>query len=186
MKRPSGAGGRSGRGDAPRGKPAHGKPTHGKPAHGKPAHGKPAHGKPAHGKAQHAAGKPSPQGPARSSPPRPGPGRAAPSFGPPRAGHGPTTAEGTHTSPRVPIPHGPPRSGAWLWTCREDATSDLVDELRATLGDAAKVRMLEPGLVESRGAPSFLDGTIDVTLRAKAFRSRRSCRVRMRPRWPPP
>ena len=72
--------------------------------------------------------------------------------------------EGTHTSPRVPIPRGAPREGTWLWTCREDATDDLLDELRsAPRADASRVRLLEPGLVESRGAPTFDDGTLDVT-----------------------
>jgi 23S rRNA (cytidine2498-2'-O)-methyltransferase len=76
----------------------------------------------------------------------------------------PSTPEGAHTSPRVPIPRGKPREGTWLWTCREDATDDLLDELRHALpADAARVRRLEPGLVESRGAPTFDDGTIDVT-----------------------
>ena len=82
---------------------------------------------------------------------------------PPRPGARPATPEGAHTSPSVPIPRGTPRRGAWLWTCREDATSDLVDELESALGRDAKVRVIEPGLVESRGAPTFVDGTIDVT-----------------------
>ncbi len=118
-------------------------------------------GKP--GQASHGPGKPSH-----------GPSRGGPSFGPPRPGQArPSTPEGTHTSPRVPIARGKPRPGTWIWTCREDATGDLVDELRAALadphrgdsgkGDASKVRVLEPGLVESRGAPTFVDDTVDVT-----------------------
>lgn len=58
---------------------------------------------------------------------------------------------------------GTPRVGAWLWTCREDATGDLVDELRSALGARGQVRVLEPGLVQSVGAPTFDDATIDVT-----------------------
>jgi 23S rRNA (cytidine2498-2'-O)-methyltransferase len=64
----------------------------------------------------------------------------------------------------VPISRGKPREGTWLWTCREDATDDLLDELRHALpAEATRVRRLEAGLVESRGAPTFDDGTIDVT-----------------------
>ncbi|MFO0710922.1 MAG: 23S rRNA (cytidine(2498)-2'-O)-methyltransferase RlmM [Sandaracinus sp.] len=63
----------------------------------------------------------------------------------------------------MPIPRGTPREGTWLWTSREDATEDLVEELRLALGAEGRVRVIEPGLVESRGAPTFDDGTIDVT-----------------------
>lgn len=47
--------------------------------------------------------------------------------------------------------------------CREDATGDLVDELRFALGPGSGVVALEPGLVRSMGAPTFEDGAIDVT-----------------------
>lgn len=148
---PGGSRGSQGPGKGASGKGSHGKGSHGP---GKASHGpgKASHGP---GKASHGANKPS-QGKGMH-----GTGKGAP---PPRSSGGPPRApEGAHTSPRVPVPRGAPRSGTWLWTSREDATQDLVDELRAALGEGGRVRVLEPGLVESRGAPTFADGTVDVT-----------------------
>ncbi|GAB4206580.1 MAG: 23S rRNA (cytidine(2498)-2'-O)-methyltransferase RlmM [Sandaracinaceae bacterium] len=71
--------------------------------------------------------------------------------------------KGEHTSPRVAVPRGKPLPGTWLWTSREDATEDLLDELERALGPSGAARAIEPALVETRGAPTAEDGTIDVT-----------------------
>ena len=176
----SGHGGRGPARGAPRGRsegsrslgPSKGaKPSQGsKPSHGpgKPSRGpgKPSHGP---GKASHGPGKAS-HGPGKASrspdhgPRGPHGGEREPRQGPPHHGAGPrpTTPEGAHTSPRLPVVRGVPREGTWLWTCREDATGDLLEELRLSL-DASRVRLVEPGLLESRGAPTFEDSALDVT-----------------------
>lgn len=74
-----------------------------------------------------------------------------------------------HTSPRVPIRAGTPLPGTWIWTSREDTTDDLVDELTERLGERGRIRLIEPALVESRGAPTFEDTTIDVTFARQGF-----------------
>lgn len=74
-----------------------------------------------------------------------------------------------HTSPRVAIRAGAPLAGTWIWTSREDTTDDLVDELTERLGERGRIRLIEPALVESRGAPTFEDGGIDVTFARQGF-----------------
>ncbi len=75
----------------------------------------------------------------------------------------PSTKPSAHTSPRVPIARGEPRLGDWLFTSREDATNDLADELRLALGSRGAIQIVEPALVRSRFAPTFEDGTLDLT-----------------------
>lgn len=74
-----------------------------------------------------------------------------------------------HTSPRVAIRQGTPLPGTWIWTSREDTTSDLIDELTERLGERGRIRLIEAGLVESRGAPTFEDTSIDVTFARQGF-----------------
>jgi 23S rRNA (cytidine2498-2'-O)-methyltransferase len=74
-----------------------------------------------------------------------------------------------HTSPRVAIRAGTPLPGTWIWSSREDTTSDLIDELTERLGERGRVREIEAALVESRGAPTFEDTTIDVTFARQGF-----------------
>ncbi len=59
--------------------------------------------------------------------------------------------------------------GSWLFTTRAGSEQDLVEEL-ALSGITSVVRA--PGLVDSRGAPTFDDGTVDATFARQGFRLR--------------
>jgi 23S rRNA (cytidine2498-2'-O)-methyltransferase len=73
------------------------------------------------------------------------------------------------TSPKTAVPAGKPLLGAWLFTTRAGAEQDLVDELKLARIEST---VRAPGLVESRGAPTFEDGSIDATFARQGFRLR--------------
>ncbi len=96
---------------------------------------------------------------------RPGPGRPERDARPGRGGQ-PAARE---ASPRVPVPRGAPEGGTWLWTTRPGAERDLLDELTDALG-AGKARIVGGALVESDGAPTFADGSLDLTFARQGLR----------------
>jgi 23S rRNA (cytidine2498-2'-O)-methyltransferase len=63
-------------------------------------------------------------------------------------------------------PGTPPRPGEWLWTTREGAEVDLVEEL--LLDGDAEARVVEPALVASRRAPS-VEGRLQLTFARQGF-----------------
>jgi 23S rRNA (cytidine2498-2'-O)-methyltransferase len=60
-----------------------------------------------------------------------------------------------------------PRSGEWLFTTREGAERDLIEELLLS-SPRSEPRLLAPGLVVSRQAPSR-EGRVDVTFARQGF-----------------
>ena len=60
----------------------------------------------------------------------------------------------------------PPRKGEWLWTTREGAERDLVDELG--LGGDPEARIFAPAVVLSRRAPRA-NGRIELTFARQGF-----------------
>jgi 23S rRNA (cytidine2498-2'-O)-methyltransferase len=73
------------------------------------------------------------------------------------------------TSPKSAIPAGKPLMGSWLFTTRAGSEQDLVEELQLARIESV---VRAPGLVESRGAPTFDDGTLDTTFGRQGFRLR--------------
>jgi 23S rRNA (cytidine2498-2'-O)-methyltransferase len=65
------------------------------------------------------------------------------------------------------MPTNPPRVGEWLFTTREGAEQDLVDEFRL-LGDKDLPRVVVPALLAARRAPKK-DGRIDLTFARHGF-----------------
>jgi 23S rRNA (cytidine2498-2'-O)-methyltransferase len=100
--------------------------------------------------------------PAANERPHRGWERPAANERPPRGGERPAAAP--------PRPHrvGPPRAGEWLFTTREGAEVDLVEELELRLGPGA-ARVLAPALVRAHGAPTAADGALDVTFGRQGF-----------------
>lgn len=70
---------------------------------------------------------------------------------------------------RIPTEYGKPQSGRWLWTTRAGFESDLLAELRLTLG-ANRATQSGQGIVYSEGAPTFPSGGIDLTFARQGFR----------------
>jgi 23S rRNA (cytidine2498-2'-O)-methyltransferase len=78
-----------------------------------------------------------------------------------------TVAAGRARAASAPSSVAPPRTGEWLWTTREGAELDLVDEL--LLSNArSEPRVLGPALVVSRHAPSR-EGRVDATFARQGF-----------------
>jgi 23S rRNA (cytidine2498-2'-O)-methyltransferase len=97
-------------------------------------------------------------------PPRPRHGGSGPRHG----GGGPRHGGGGGP-PAPPRPRtGPPLPGEWLFTTREGAEADLVEELEPRLGPGA-ARVVAPSLVRARGAPTSADGALDVTFARQGF-----------------
>lgn len=63
----------------------------------------------------------------------------------------------------------PLHEGEWLWTMREGAERDLLEELLLR-DDASEPRRLAPALVASRRAPPERAGRLDVTFARQGFR----------------
>jgi 23S rRNA (cytidine2498-2'-O)-methyltransferase len=63
----------------------------------------------------------------------------------------------------------PLREGEWLWTMREGAERDLIEELLLR-NPASEPRRLGPALVASRTAPAERDGRLDVTFARQGFK----------------
>lgn len=114
----------------------------------------------------------------RGDGPRGGPPRGPRPHGGPKPYEGRPAAKvdpqsGT-TSPRIPLPHGKPLPGPWLWLTRPGSEGDLVSELRLALGEKAKASSPAPGLVRSELAATFDDGTIDATFARHGVRVSRT------------
>jgi 23S rRNA (cytidine2498-2'-O)-methyltransferase len=63
----------------------------------------------------------------------------------------------------------PLQAGEWLWTTREGAERDLVEELLANAG-SLEPRSLAPALVASRRAPAEREGRLVLTFARQGFR----------------
>lgn len=63
----------------------------------------------------------------------------------------------------------PLRVGEWLWTTREGAESDLIEELLLRAPAGPNPRKLAPSLVVSRGAPGLREGRLDLTFARQGF-----------------
>lgn len=63
----------------------------------------------------------------------------------------------------------PLRAGEWLWTTREGAERDLIEELLWLQDDSIRPRMLGPALVASAKAPQLRDGRLDLTFARQGF-----------------
>ena len=66
-------------------------------------------------------------------------------------------------------PAAPLRVGEWLWTTREGAERDLIEELLWSGNDAIRPRLLGPALVASAKAPQLRDGRLDLTFARQGF-----------------
>jgi 23S rRNA (cytidine2498-2'-O)-methyltransferase len=66
----------------------------------------------------------------------------------------------------------PLRVGEWLWTCREGAERDLVEELLVAAGGPLKPRRLAAALVASAAPPALREGRLDVTFARQGFKVR--------------
>jgi 23S rRNA (cytidine2498-2'-O)-methyltransferase len=66
-------------------------------------------------------------------------------------------------------PHAPLRAGEWLWTTREGAERDLIEELLWTQDPGIRPRLLGPALVASAKAPQLRDGRLDLTFARQGF-----------------
>lgn len=119
------------------------------------AAGRPQHGK--HGHASAGAGQGAPRHP----------------HAPARGGHGAATEsriDPTRLAQALSTPAAPLRAGEWLWTTREGAERDLIEEL-LWFGDASiRPRLLAPSLVASAGPPPQRDGRFDLTFARQGFR----------------
>jgi 23S rRNA (cytidine2498-2'-O)-methyltransferase len=63
----------------------------------------------------------------------------------------------------------PLREGEWLWTTREGAERDLIEELLWSGDNAIRPRLLGPALVASAKAPQLRDGRLDLTFARQGF-----------------
>ena len=71
----------------------------------------------------------------------------------------------------------PLREGEWLWTTREGAERDLIEELLlAAPGGGLRPRKLAPSLVASAAAPPLQEGRLDVTFARQGFQVLRIAR----------
>jgi 23S rRNA (cytidine2498-2'-O)-methyltransferase len=111
----------------------------------------------------------------------------------PRDARGPNPhRERGHTAPALP-PAGPSidprqleqalsaraplREGEWLWTTREGAERDLIEELLIAAPDGAlRPRKLDASLVASSAAPPLQEGRLDVTFARQGFKVLRVAR----------
>jgi 23S rRNA (cytidine2498-2'-O)-methyltransferase len=73
------------------------------------------------------------------------------------------------TSPRTVLPMGKPLLGTWVLTTRAGSEQDLVEELALARIEAV---VRAEGMVESRGVPTFDDGSLDATFARQGFRLR--------------
>jgi 23S rRNA (cytidine2498-2'-O)-methyltransferase len=65
----------------------------------------------------------------------------------------------------------PLRAGEWLWTMREGAERDLIEELLlAAPGGSLRPRRLDAALVASADAPPLQEGRLDVTFARQGFK----------------
>ena len=61
------------------------------------------------------------------------------------------------------------RVGEWLWTTREGAERDLIEELLRCDHEATRPRLLGPALVASAKSPQLRDGRLDLTFARQGF-----------------
>jgi 23S rRNA (cytidine2498-2'-O)-methyltransferase len=139
------------------------------------------HGKPdprAPKRTQH--GKPDPRAPKRTQHGKPDP-RARDRPKPHGHNHRPDPKASQAASPvRSPIDperlasalakqQAPLRVGEWLWTTREGAERDVIEELLWSGDHAIRPRLLGPSLVASAKAPQLRDGRLDLTFARQGF-----------------
>lgn len=74
-------------------------------------------------------------------------------------------------------PAAPLREGEWLWTTREGAERDLIEELLWSGDDSIRPRLLGPALVASAKAPQLRDGRLDLTFARQGFQVSRLVRA---------
>lgn len=68
-------------------------------------------------------------------------------------------------------PQPPLREGEWLWTTREGAERDLIEELLWSADAAIRPRLLGPALVASAKAPQLRDDRLDLTFARQGFQA---------------
>lgn len=134
------------------------------PSRQAPSKGRPSRGEP---RAAHAARHPDPRHATKSGA-RAHDARPSRNDGRPSRNDGPSPAKVVPTTkPNVPLVHGEPRVGDWLFTTREGAERDLADEFRL-LKEPEAPRLVVPALLVAKKCPRK-DGRIPLTFCRQAF-----------------
>ncbi|MET0384545.1 MAG: SAM-dependent methyltransferase [Polyangiales bacterium] len=159
----------SGRAPEPARGPRRARTDHAKGPHGQSTgsrHGQAARtehpGGPRRPRPEHATGSRHAARTEQSGGPRRGPGQPAP--------HEPPPIDARQVDQA--LNHAPllPRTGEWLWTLREGAERDLIEELIAAKpGGALRPRRFAPALVISAAAPPLREDRLDVTFARQGF-----------------